>query len=138
MKHSVYLITCNNGKRYVGYTSRSPHIRLEEHLRDARQNKRRKSKLLNALRSHGLKSFDILKEFDEERTALLYEMFNIKKLDTFASGLNMSHGGEGNTLILETVAGQTHAHQRRRRPQDAFQKPKRAKNTRYSRRRRRR
>ena len=102
MKHSVYLITCKDGRQYCGYTSRSPQTRLSEHLDTARKGKV-KTKLYSILRSHGLKSFEVLGTFEEEAEALIFEIQYIADNDLRNVGCNTSLGGEGRTLMVEPV-----------------------------------
>ena len=93
--HYIYKITVNN-KVYIGYTSRSPYVRLTEHLDNARKGKQ--NKLYDTLRKYQEEhTFEILKEFDNERDALCCEIEEIKR---YPNGLNLTPGGEGRTLTV--------------------------------------
>ena len=97
-KFYVYRITVA-GQDYIGFTSRDPHIRLQEHLKNAREGK--KSKLYNFLRKYNHEhSFGVIKEFNSEYEALCYEILQI---DSYDSCLNTSRGGEGATMLLERI-----------------------------------
>ena len=87
--HRIYLITTRNDKKYVGYTSRSIHTRLREHLKSARKGR---TKFYNCLRKHGFKSIELLVEFKSELQALEYE---INYITEHPGLLNTSSGGEG-------------------------------------------
>ena len=100
--HYVYLITCNNGKQYCGYTSRDPQIRLKEHLEAARKGKV-KTKFYSNLKKHGFQSFEVLGTFEEEADALQFEIKFISDNDLRNVGCNTSLGGEGRTLMVEPV-----------------------------------
>ena len=95
-EHSLYTITVN-GKVYVGYTSRDPHIRLGEHLDNARAGKR--NKLYSALRAHNYKyEFKIRKVYKTEFRALCGEIRMIEEYDSVYNGLNILPGGQGATM----------------------------------------
>ena len=94
MLHHIYKITTCNDKQYIGYTSRPPQIRLQEHLKMCRK-RSSKTKLYRTLRKHGLKKFEKIKSFQNELDALIFEILYIKNNKDL---LNTSLGGEGKTI----------------------------------------
>ena len=108
--HSIYKITVR-GKDYYGYTSRSPLVRLDEHLDNSR--KRIKSKFYNALRANNFKcQFEVIGRFKTEVEALIKEIELIAKNK---NGLNTSPGGEGKTIQVSIVDGKVVVEPRKKR-----------------------
>ena len=99
--HSIYEITIT-GKKYYGYTSRDPYLRLREHV-DIARDKTTRTKFYNALRANlGAFEFKVLYSFKTELEALLKEIELIKKAKTC---LNTTPGGEGKTIQVSIVNG---------------------------------
>lgn len=95
----MFLIYCitnkNNGKRYIGLTSRTIHDRWLEHKSSS---KREDTLLYRAIRKHGLESFDIrqIDKTDDEDTAAYLEMLWIAAFKSFGNlGYNSDEGGLG-------------------------------------------
>ena len=102
MNHYIYKITVGD-KIYIGYSSRNPRVRLQEHLETARRGKwRHRSLLYPALQEASYEcSMEILAEHLHEVPALLHEIMEIVKVDKETS-LNISKGGEGSTVNIKT------------------------------------
>lgn len=97
MRYKVYKIVNNiNGKLYIGFTSESLHRRFTKHI-GSFYRKEYTSKLFRAFSKYGVKNFNIklVKSFDNKYTALNYEKYLIKKLNTQNLGYNITLGGEG-------------------------------------------
>jgi len=93
----VYLIKNKiNEKCYVGITTRRVEQRLGEHVYHAKQ-KLHNMSIHSAIRKHGIDSFDVsvLQECNNIDELNKAEKFWILKLDSFKSGYNSTHGGEG-------------------------------------------
>ena len=92
--YKVYIITNTvNGKIYIGYTSKTLEERLKRHFssRNASDIKFRR-----AIKKHGKENFQIalLEECDSKSDALLREIANISKFDSYTLGYNSTRGGE--------------------------------------------
>jgi hypothetical protein len=84
------------GENYIGFTSKEPKVRLEEHLEAARNDS--PQKVHKALRRFGeIHTFEVLSEHTNEVEALVAEIITIKKFD---AKLNVSIGGEGNNYSV--------------------------------------
>lgn len=80
------------GSDYIGFTSQKPETRLQQHLDSAKE--RSPLNVHKELRRFGyLHEFEVVSEHEDEVSALVAEIINIKK---FQSELNTSIGGEGN------------------------------------------
>ena len=103
LRHSVYLITFSNGKRYVGVTADVPK-RLIEHRSADRPVGR-------AMRKH---SFTCEVVFTGSRSqCFLKEIELISELDTISPrGYNLTPGGDGVTLTSEVRQKLSEAAQR--------------------------
>lgn len=99
----LYKITCSeNGKVYVGYTSKTAEERFQAHLLNARWKK--KTALYDAIRCYGADAFAVkmLLECESHAEACEHEIRLIKELNSILpSGYNMTHGGDGVPLTLE-------------------------------------
>ena len=88
----TYELWCDS-EVYVGFTSRSPTVRWEEHKEAAKEG--RKTKFYDALRSHSItKSSSTIHE--NEIAALVSEIEKIEFYTKKGICLNMTAGGEGN------------------------------------------
>lgn len=85
-----------NGKSYIGITSRTAEVRWEEHLSRARCGMRR-SRLYDAIRKYGDSAFDleVVAAADSEDEARTLECHYINEFDTYESGYNCNFGGAG-------------------------------------------
>ena len=91
----VYKLTVG-GEDYIGFTSQNSEMRLEQHIESAKQGS--KLKVHVALRRFGyLNKFEVIGTYESEVLALVREISEIKRL---SPALNMSLGGEGNTIDL--------------------------------------
>ena len=93
----VYFIETGD-KLYIGFTSRNPEERLEEHL-DAAFNTKKRKKFYSALRKHKDITQFYYREYPYERAALVAEMVYIEQ-NGLRNLWNTSKGGEGATLNL--------------------------------------
>ena len=90
-KFFVYLMTLNNGKRYVGMTKHYPR-RIEEHSSS-------QWPIGAALRVHGLRSHELLGEFETREEAAAFEVEKIAELNTrLPHGYDVTPGGEGHSV----------------------------------------
>lgn len=99
----LYKITCSeNGKVYVGYTSKTAEERFQTHLLSARWKK--KTALYDAIRRYGNGAFsvEVLLECESHAEACEHEIRLIKELNSILpTGYNMTHGGDGVPLTKE-------------------------------------
>lgn len=96
--YSIYTITCsNNQKKYVGFTNKNPHIRLQEHNYFADRGS--SCYFHKAIKKYGIENFKIdiiYQSLDGEHCLNVMENFFIKKLNTLIpTGYNMTTGGDG-------------------------------------------
>jgi group I intron endonuclease len=96
----LYEITCCiNGKKYIGYTSKSIEERFNIHLQTSNQKHKQAqiSKLYRSIRKYGKESFvvsEIMSSYNK-KTITYAERFYIKLYDTIKNGYNTSEGGHG-------------------------------------------
>lgn len=85
-----------NGKSYIGITSRSVEVRWEEHLSRARCGQRN-SRIYDALRKYGEDSFEVttVDQTDCEDRVRRLESKYIVEHDTYKNGYNCNFGGCG-------------------------------------------
>jgi len=99
----IYKHTFENGKSYIGYTSKSMDERLNEHIMDAkRESQRRFHKAIRKYGSDSITSEIVEKNIVTEEDAKRKEKEYIKKFNTFgreSNGYNMTPGGEGVQLF---------------------------------------
>jgi group I intron endonuclease len=99
----LYKITCSeNGKVYVGYTSKTAEERFQSHLLNARWKK--KTALYDAVRCYGNDAFavEMLLECESHSEACEHEIRLIKEFNSvLPGGYNMTHGGDGVPLTEE-------------------------------------
>ena len=100
--HYIYRLIVA-GEPYIGYTSRDPQIRREEHIKTALSgNWKHNSDLYPLLHEfEGEHEFEILHEFSTEFAALCCEITEIRKAGK-NNTLNRSDGGEGSTMTVKT------------------------------------
>lgn len=89
--NSIYKIEIN-GLSYVGLTKRDPNIRLKEHIRAARRDKRDKSKLDKAILSGSPINIEILESGNIDLPER--EKYWINYYNTLENGYNSTSGGE--------------------------------------------
>lgn len=90
----VYCVHCTaNGKKYVGFTTKSLSTRWKQHCRIP---KKRLSVLQHAIAKYGVESFVIgeIERCFSIDLLLKRERYWIKKLKTFGAGYNMTRGGD--------------------------------------------
>lgn len=111
----IYKHTFNNGKSYIGYTSKTLEKRLEEHISAA--NNGSTTKFHKAIRKYGsdtITSECLIDSIETKEQAKLLEIESIEKYNTFgrnSNGYNMTKGGDGNSLFGEEngMYGKTHS-----------------------------
>lgn len=101
--HYIYKIRCDS-EIYVGYTSRPPRLRWEEHLENAAAGG--KSKFYKRLRETGITD-KTYHEYDSEVEALVAEIQLIAFYTARGCSLNSTKGGEGNNYKVKIKDGQT-------------------------------
>jgi hypothetical protein len=92
-----YIVYCHtlNGKKYIGYTSKTMEERLQDHIGEALEGSDRH--FHRAINKYGFVNIvsEVLAEtYDKDDAKQLEEIF-VEKLDTFKNGYNMTHGGDG-------------------------------------------
>jgi group I intron endonuclease len=100
--HIVYMITNrNNGKSYIGMTSRSLEARFNSHLSAVRQGS--KFRFHSAIRKYGIDCWDktILAENDDIAIIRSIEEQKIKEYKTMEFGYNAKPGGCGGWIVPE-------------------------------------
>lgn len=104
--YSLYKITCaQNGKVYVGYTSKSIEERFKAHLMNARC--KRNYALADAIRVLGQELFkvELILQCESHKEACEHEIRLIKELNSILpNGYNMTNGGDGVPMIPEVIA----------------------------------
>ena len=106
---SIYMMTSQTGKSYIGYTAKPLSIRVYEHMLESFQ-PGRESGIGHALRKYPNldEQWDVsvLRWARDEEEARQLEMKEIANHDTYQHGYNRSAGGEnfkGNTTTSELV-----------------------------------
>lgn len=105
MAYVVYCLTAPSGRRYVGYTSRSPSARWEQHVRDAHNGSA--APLHRAIRKHGAAAFAhiVLARPAALSAAKALEIQWISWLNTAsAAGYNATTGGDGAPGVVKSAA----------------------------------
>lgn len=104
-----YIIYCHtnktNGKKYIGYTSKSMEKRWQEHINLAINGA--KYAFPSAIRKYGPDMFDhkILSDgIQDHKQAQEMEKFFIQKFDSYHNGYNETMGGDGGA----TMTGKKH------------------------------
>ncbi len=93
----VYKVTnTENGKSYIGITSRSTEERWKEHLSRAK-NGLRNSRIYAAIRKYGVEKFEVttIDQVDCEDSVRELEKKYIQKFDSYKNGYNCNFGGHG-------------------------------------------
>lgn len=98
--YMVYQITFDGSKKvYIGYTSKGPDGRLQQHIKNMRRGL--DTHLYRAMRKYGIANLNIeiveickSREHAQER-----EKFHIKEKNSFREGYNMTEGGDGGDCI---------------------------------------
>jgi group I intron endonuclease len=107
--YSLYKITCSqNGKVYIGYTSKTIDERFKVHCENAKC--KRNYALADAMRVYGIPAFtvELLLQCESHKEACEHEIRLIKELNSILPhGYNMTHGGDGVPMIPEVIAKMT-------------------------------
>jgi group I intron endonuclease len=96
-----------NGKKYIGYTTKSLEERVQEHLRKSR-NKNEKHYFylfMIAIKKYGEESFewDVVDNCESIEDCCKKEKFYIKEFNTISpNGYNLTEGGNGGIQCQET------------------------------------
>lgn len=98
---SIYIISNDiNDKVYIGQTRVGIEERWKKHI-DNSKNNPSKQVITNAMNKYGIEHFKIEKIADVPEDDLDYfEMYYIKKYDSFQNGYNMTLGGNNNSKGL--------------------------------------
>ena len=100
----TYEIWCDS-EVYVGFTSRLPHERWQEHVQKAyKPTKRSKTKFYCCLKSVGITKTNSTAHIDE-LSALLHEIKQIEYYNSHGISLNSTKGGEGNNINVSIKDG---------------------------------
>ena len=103
--YSLYKITCSqNGKVYIGYTSKTIDERFKMHCENARW--KRNYALADAIRVYGVPAFtvELLLQCENHKEACEHEIRFIKELNSILPhGYNMTHGGDGVPMTAEVI-----------------------------------
>lgn len=96
-----------NGKKYIGYTTRNLETRIKEHISSSKNEKSKHYFYLfkQAIRKYGADCFkwDILANCKTKEECCELEKLYIKKLDTISpKGYNLTEGGNGGIQSQET------------------------------------
>lgn len=101
--YQIYKIVCSeNGKFYIGYTSKTAEDRFNQHLLNARW--RKKTALYDAIRFYGNEAFsvELLVECETHEQACAEEIRFISELNCMLpNGYNMTSGGDGVPVPIE-------------------------------------
>lgn len=102
----IYQIYCdleNIKSVYIGKTNRSVEERFQEHLEEARHN-RRNFKFYNAIRKYGQEHFHyiILGNYTDEELNQ-WEIYWIEYYNSFLDGWNSTAGGDGNIIWTDEM-----------------------------------
>jgi group I intron endonuclease len=104
--YSLYKITCSqNGKVYIGYTSKTIDERFKIHCENAKC--KRNYALADAMRVYGIPAFtiELLLQCESHKEACEHEIRLIKELNSILpNGYNMTHGGDGVPMTSEVIA----------------------------------
>ena len=104
--YSLYKITCSqNGKVYIGYTSKTIDERFKIHCENAKC--KRNYALADAMRVYGIPAFtiELFLQCESHKEACEHEIRLIKELNSILpNGYNMTHGGDGVPMIPEVIA----------------------------------
>lgn len=91
----IYKITnLKNNKIYIGFTINEIQIRLRNHIRASRQNKKRHTYLHSAIRKYG-EDFFIVEEIEQGDNKKLLKEREKYWIEYFKPDYNLTKGGEG-------------------------------------------
>lgn len=102
----IYKLTFENGKVYIGLTTKTLESRLAKHLNERRY--KTKFKLYKAMNKYKFFSVEIIDTADTYKQLQKLERHYIKYYDSFKIGYNMTLGGEGSYgLVMPQSAKDT-------------------------------
>lgn len=91
----IYKITnLKNNKIYIGFTINEIQVRLRNHIRASRQNKKRHTYLHSAIRKYG-EDFFIIEEIEQGVNKKLLKEREKYWIEYFKPDYNLTKGGEG-------------------------------------------
>lgn len=99
---SIYIITnLINNKVYIGKTVRLPEERFKEHIRDARSNKCKNSKLQRAINKYGSENFvmTVIESNISNDELSQKERDYIRLYNSYYDGYNTTFGGDGESQV---------------------------------------
>ena len=100
LTYMVYKISFDtNPKVYIGYTSKGPDGRLQQHIKNMQRGM--DTHLYRAMRKNGLENIciEILEICENKLHAQERERFYIKENNSFVGGYNMTRGGDGGNIF---------------------------------------
>lgn len=99
-----------NDKRYIGVTKHAIEKRFKQHLYAAAWRTNSSTKLFNAIRKHGSKSFyvELIAECEDYHVAFEREKHYIEKYNSYHEGYNSTMGGEGWGIKIPWNKGISH------------------------------
>lgn len=93
LEYIVYKATSPSGRIYIGITGESLNTRIHKHFYQA---KRTKTKFAKCILKYGKNiTWQIIKTNLSQKLAIKYEIYYIKKYNTYKDGYNSTLGGEG-------------------------------------------
>lgn len=106
--YSIYRITNNvNGKVYVGWTSRDPLIRFEEHQKTLKPKYQDRSAISYAIEKYGVDSFTfeiVYQSYDYDHSREIETHFIIECNSLLEGwGYNIDNGGTGHKRTASTI-----------------------------------
>lgn len=101
----IYKITnINNGKSYIGKTSKTLEERLKEHIKSSKRVVSEIRPLYRAFNKYGIESFVIeLIEEVECNISSIREIFWIDFYNTYKNGYNATKGGDGKSYVDKDI-----------------------------------
>jgi len=104
MNHVYRILNTENGKSYIGITSRDVKERWNEHISRAR-NGVRNSRIYAAIRKYGVEKFEIvtIDSTDCENHLRELEMRYIQEFDSYENGYNCNLGGQGVLVFPDEI-----------------------------------
>ena len=103
MAYKCYRITnLVNGKSYIGKTKQSIEYRFNQHIKASRPSNKHKTTINFAIAKYGKENFsiDILCDNISEEEVSDKEKYYINLYDTYNTGYNETHGGDGGGRLI--------------------------------------
>lgn len=93
-----------NNKYYIGQTTRTPEIRLDEHIQEKNRDRAKDRKLYVAINKFGIHSFDLItiEKCDDDKLNQK-EKYYIEFYDAKNNGYNETYGGKGKPFVNKVI-----------------------------------